>query len=185
MKISEQKLRQLIRESIIHEMNSLQENFNQDKPVLLEANPRMTAGELRQALKKVSSEKDKKKVIELGKKMGLWGAKTALTVGFGPVGGLIATAIDAGLDTKDLIKKAKDLSPEAKKSSPLWDVLSIDPDVSDVVHDSIEDKFLDAYGRSVQDLDDDAIIPDADIELNRWIKRKYNGVDVKKVASED
>ena len=182
MKISEQKLRQLIRESIIHEMNSLQENFDKDKPALLEADPRMTAGQLRQALKKVSSEKKKTKVSELGKKMGLWGAKTALS-SFGPFGVLAATAIDLGLDAKDLIKKAKDLSPEDKRSSPLWDVLSIDPDVSDVVHDSIEDQFINAYGQSVQDLPDEAIIPDADVELNKWIKQKYNGVDVRKVAS--
>ena len=182
MKISEQKLRQLIRESIIHEMNSLQENFNKDKPVLLEANPRMTAGELRQALKKVSSEKKKTKVIEFGKKVGLWGAKAGLAATFGPVGALIGTALDFGLDAKDYIKRIKDLSPEDKRTSPLWDVLSIDADVSDVVHDSIEDQFINAYGQSVQDLPDEALSPDADVELNKWIKQKYR-VDVRKVAS--
>lgn len=185
MKISEKKLRQLIRESVIHEMNSLQENFDKDKPVLLERNTRMTAGELRQALKKAKGQKLKQMSAETAKKAGLWGLKTGLSVAIPGVGPILATAIDAGLDIKDLIKKAHDLSPEAKKSSSLWNLLSIDADVSDVVHDSIEDKFLDAYGRAAENLDDDELLPDADVELNRWIKRKHNGVDVKKVASED
>ena len=85
-------------------------------------------------------------------------------------------------DAKDYIKRIKDLSPEDKRTSPLWDVLSIDADVSDVVHDSIEDQFINAYGQSVQDLPDEALIPDADVELNKWIKQKYR-VDVRKVAS--
>lgn len=138
----------------------------------------MTAGELRRALRAAKGRRVKDLGGEVAKKAGLYGLKAAL--GVLPGGGSLSAAIEAGLDVGDLIGKARSLKPREKKSSPLWDILSIDPDVSDVVHDSVEDRFLDAFAAAVEDLPDDAPLPDADRELARWLEREYNGVRVAK-----
>lgn len=165
--ITESALRSLIQEAILAERDEM-----------TQGNLTMTAGELRRALKNARGKNIMSIGNEVAKKAGLYGLKAAL--GALPGGGTITAALEAGLDIADIVGKAQNLKPREKKSSPLWDVLSIDPDVSDVVHDAVEDKFINAYAQTVEDLPDDTPIPDADRAFSKWLEREYNGVQVAK-----
>lgn len=170
--ISEQKLRSLIQEAILSERDEMDA-----------AASTMTAGELRRALRNARGKNVMTIGGEVAKKAGLYGLKAAL--GTLPGGGTISAALEAGLDIADIIGKARNLKPREKKSSPLWDVLSIDPDVSDVVHDAVEDRFIDSYAASIESLPDDAPLPDADRAFTKWLEREYNGVQVAKVRRDE
>ena len=138
----------------------------------------MTAGELRRALRAAKGRRLAALGGEVAKKAGLYGLKAAL--GALPGGGTLSAAIEAGIDLGDIVGKARDLKPREKKSSPLWDILSVDPDVSDVVHDEVEDRFIADFTAGVEGLPDEAPLPNADRELARWLSREYDGLVIGK-----
>ena len=57
--------------------------------------------------------------------------------------------------------------------------------MSDVVHDAVEDRFIDSYATSIESLPDDSPLPDADRAFTKWLEREYNGVQVAKVRRDE
>jgi hypothetical protein len=160
MRLTESHLRQLIREFLILEADS------------------MTVGDLRQALSYAKGKKAKAAAAEFakeaGKKAGLAGVKTVLSFIPGAAG--VADYIEKGADIADLAKAAKDsLSPKEKKTNPLWDKLSIDPQTAAIVDDGVEDQFIVDLGRMIDGMSDDSEIPNADTQLASWLKSRYSG----------
>jgi hypothetical protein len=70
--------------------------------------------------------------------------------------------------------------PEDKDKHPLWDRLTIDDEVSKILADPVEEKFLTYLSNTVGDLPDDADFPDIDSELSTWLKNMYGGNHVTK-----
>jgi hypothetical protein len=145
---------------------------------LIREEARMTVGELRRALRAAKGKKVAAIGGEAAKKIGLYGLKAAL--GALPGGGTLSAALEAGLDVADVIGKAGGMSTRERTSSPLWDLLSIDPDVSDVVDDDLENRFIKKFADGVSGLPDDAPLPDADATFSQWLSGEYGGVKVSK-----
>lgn len=161
MRITETALRRAIR---VEALRILQEDIR--------------VGDLRAQLRAAKGKKLRDAGVHTAKKMGVLGLKGALSLI--PGASFVGDAIEAGAEIKDLIDVAKSLKPKEKESSPLWDFLTIDPDVSDILDNGVEDKFLLDLGKDVESLPDDAILPDADVQLNSWLKSNYGGTQVLK-----
>jgi len=142
------------------------------KKVLKEDDGRIkSVGELKKALQAARGQKVKNVADAYAKKAGFLGLKAAL--GLIPGGGTLATAIEAGAEIKDVIDTVRSIDPKAKKNSPLWDILSIDPNIADVVDAKVEDDFIKDYAQGVERLPDDSPIPDADVAFSTWLKRDH------------
>ena len=86
---------------------------------------------------------------------------------------------DAGYELYDIgspVFKNKD-----KKDNPLIDLLTIDPDTSAIVDDTVESNFLKFLGKTIQGKNDDDELPDADTLLSNWLKTKFDGSNVNKM----
>ena len=60
------------------------------------------------------------------------------------------------------------------------DALNVDDNVSKIVDDPIEVKFLNYYANLINDMDDDAPLPDATTELQDFLAAKFEDNTVKK-----
>lgn len=135
----------------------------------------LKVGELKRALggaeEKKSSRKREKITKAAGKTAAKLGGKAILSLI--PGASAIADAIEVGMDIKDVYDTTKDSDPKTKRKDPVMDVLTVDPDVSTVVDDDIENEFLRNLAAGVEGLPDDAEIPDADEEFTKYLKDKY------------
>ena len=164
MRITEKQLRQIIRETLIREAEAI------------------TVGDVKKALEYAKGKKMKDAVIamtkEAGKKAGMFGIKSVLS--FIPGAGAIASGIEAGMEMKDLYSAAMSTKPEDKKDNPLWDYLTIDPDTSGIVDDAVEARFIKDLADRIAALSDDVTLPDADEQLNSWLKGEFGGTHMAK-----
>ena len=66
------------------------------------------------------------------------------------------------------------------KSNTGLDSLNVDDDISKIVDDPIEVKFLNYYANLINDMDDDEPLPDASEELQDFLATNFNDNTVKK-----
>lgn len=76
-------------------------------------------------------------------------------------------------DTVSMIKKYYSAEDNFKTNTGL-DKLNIDDNVSKIVDDEIETAFLKALIDMLDDMNDDDEIPDVNLELQKFLKRKFN-----------
>jgi hypothetical protein len=157
MKITESRLRQIIREEI-------------------------TVGDVRKALDYAQG-KSYEDALErttkvVSKKLKKTGIKTVLSLIPGAAGAW--EWVSLGMDMKDLYDAATNVTPKEKKKNALWDKITIDPEVSDIVDDDVEAKFIQHLGDTISGLPDDDVLPDADTQLSNWVHRNYKGTQIKK-----
>jgi hypothetical protein len=168
MKTNERLLRQYIRESI------------RDRELLNEDT--LKVGDLRAALNYTKGKKLKDAAAAVAKEAGKKGLGLAVDALASLVPGLgaVMDAIETGMELKDLYDAAANAKPEAKKTNPLWDRISIDPDAPAIVDDAIEAEFTDPLSDKVKYLDDEDELPDADVQLAGFLKSKFNQAHVAK-----
>ena len=168
--------------------SSVSETLSLIKELIVEApNPderfsRVTVGDMKKALAYAKGKKTSELVASATKKAGekalAGGAKAILNLI--PGAGSVAQAIETGLEIKDIYDAAKEASPKAKKSNPLWDRLTIDPDKAAIIDDEVEERFISDLNNRIQKLPDDEEIPDADRQLDFWLSNKYTGSKIVK-----
>ena len=138
---------------------------------------RMKVGDVKQAMSLLK----KHKTIEAAKSAAKSAGKASVNtlLGFIGLGGWKEAAeigmniFDAGCEIYDIgspVFKNKD-----KKDNPLIDLLTIDPDTSAIVDDTVEGNFLRYLGKVIQGKNDDDELPDADSMLSDFLKNKFDG----------
>ena len=153
-------LRLLIRESILLE----------EEEILV--------GDIKKAKQALVKYKTKEAGLEALKSVGK--ATAGTLAGLMGLGGY-SSFIDAGINIADTIQAAKGkVKPEDKKKNPMWDLLTLDEPTAAILDNSVEDKFIQDFSKGVEALPDDAKVPNADTQLNNWLKAKYNGRRVEK-----
>ena len=151
MKITKRQLRRLVRE----------ERF---RALLSEASPEIeNVGDLKAALAAAS-----------GKKRDAQG-KAALT-DFGK--GFLADLLPGGgtaLSIYDLLKSTYTMDDEARTGTAL-DYLDVDDNISAIVDNPIETKFLNALAKEVEAMSDDTPLEDLNMTnlLSRYLKGEFN-----------
>ena len=165
MRITEAQLRKIIR----RELDRLDE-------------AQLTVGDVKAALKYAKGKKMKAAAAEAakeaGKKAGMLGVKSVLSLF--PGAAAVAEYIETGMELKDIYSAAKSAKPNEKESNPLWDMLTIDPDISSIVDDEVESRFVSDLADRVSNLPDETALPDADEQLANWLKRKFSGAHITK-----
>lgn len=162
---AERHLRLLIREelSLLHEVD-------------------ITVGDVKKALEYARGKRVKDAAAEVakeaGKKAGMLGLKSVLSLI--PGAAAVQDAIETGMELKDLYSAATSVTPDVKKANPLWDILTVDPDTTAILDDEVEARFIKALGARVAALPDDTKLPDADTQLNNWMKGEFGGTQVTK-----
>lgn len=143
---------------------------------ILAEQQQFTVGDLRAALKAAKSKDMKAAAIEMSKEAGKKGALALLK--FIPGVAQAKDAIELGEFGYDLYKAASGISPKDKKKNSLWDILTIDPDTSAIVDDSVEAKFIKAMGDQAVGLNDSDPLPDIDDQLTDYLKGQYSGTHI-------
>lgn len=138
----------------------------------------LKVGDVKAALTAAKKSQNIEKAKAAAKEAGKKGIMMALNMI--PGAGAIASAIEGGLELKDLYDAAKDMDPKDKKKNPLWDILTIDPETSAVVDDGVEGKFIKDLSQNVMSRGDNEDLPDADSMLKIWLKNKYSGTHIAK-----
>ena len=106
-------------------------------------------------------------------------ASVSTVLGFIGLGGWDKWA-EVGMNVFDASYELYDIgSPvfknKDKKDNPLIDLLTIDPDTSAIVDDTVEGNFLRYLGKVIQGKNDDDELPDADSMLSDFLKNKFDG----------
>lgn len=166
MRKEEKLLREYIRESI-----------NNKKAI-----NELRVGDLRDAMKYARGKKIKDAFAEVSKEAGKKGVAVGLKALLSLVPGAagVADIVEKGAELKDFYDAAMSVSPEEKKKNPVWDKITIDPDTSAIVDDALEAEFINLLGDRIKYLDDDDELPDADKQLNNFLKNKFNKSHVTK-----
>lgn len=163
MKVTEKKLRKIIRESI---GRVLREQTEKD----------MTVGYVLdsiKAFKEIEEEQDSKKKKQKEKdyvEKRLWqGAK------------LFASMFPGGSATVKLVKFVRDATkkniPDAQSSKdPILAALDIDDRYAEILDDNLELQFIEATLKELEGLDRDSKIPDMDRELEKFVKSKHQTI---------
>lgn len=147
--------------------------------IMLEAEvDNITAGDVRQALKYAKGKNMKDVAAAVAKRTGMLGVKSLLS--FFPGAGAIVDTIEAGADIKDLYDAAQSSKTTEKKSNPLWDILTIDPDTSTILDDKVEQDFINDISAEIETLPDNAKLPNADTQLNNYLKTMHNNTYITK-----
>ena len=153
-------LRLLIRESILIE----------EEEILV--------GDINKAKQALVKHKTKEAGLEALKSVGK--ATAGTLAGLMGLGGY-SDFIDAGVNIADTVTAARGkVKPEDKKKNPMWDLLTLDEPTAAILDNSVEDKFIQDFAAGVEKLPDDAKVPNADTQLNNWLKDKYSGRRVEK-----
>jgi hypothetical protein len=164
MRITESALRKIVREEI---------SFQLLREV---AESEITVGDLRDTLKlakRIKGNPTASKIADVSKAIGGTASDVASEVILGAIPGAgLAKALAGG--ALNIFSAAKG-SPKPKdpKAAQLWDLLTIDKDSQDVLDDGIVDEFVEELDDKVADLPDDAKIPNADTQLQNFLKRYY------------
>ena len=170
MKNDERLLREYIRNSLRQQLLSEEDNGS------------VTVGDIKSALEYAKGKNLKSAFAAASKEAGKKGAKLGLNflLSLLPGASAVSSAIEAGLEFKELANAAKSVSPEAKKTNPAWDLLTIDPDKSAIVDDAIEADFFKAISDKIKNLDDDDVLPDMDVQLNSYLRNRFNNTAITK-----
>jgi hypothetical protein len=175
MRITESQLRRIVRQELAVSMI--------EHAVLTEA---VTVGDVKQAIeiakKAKNAETAKQGAVAVGKPavkalVGLF------TAGLGPI---IIDAVEAGMEAGevawDLYGASQSIKPAQKNSHPLWQKLTVDPETSKILDDSVEDEFANHLEQQIRGLADTDELPDTDELLRDWMKGKYSGAHVAKAV---
>ena len=90
-----------------------------------------------------------------------------------PVLGTAFRLFGASKDSKEILRKLYSAEDSFKTNTGL-DKINIDDDVSKIVDDEIENAFLKALVDMLNDMDDLEEIPDVNVALQNFLKRKFN-----------
>ena len=90
-----------------------------------------------------------------------------------PVLGTAFRLFGASKDSKEILRKLYSAEDSFKTNTGL-DKINIDDDVSKIVDDEIENAFLKALMDMLNDMDDLEEIPDVNVALQNFLKRKFN-----------
>ena len=71
-------------------------------------------------------------------------------------------------------------APDETKTNTALDKLNIPDEASKIVDDNLEEEFINVFMQSLEDLPDNAPIPDAAEHLEKWLSGKFSGTTVKK-----
>ena len=120
-----------------------------------------TYGELKQAIKAISS---KQKGVKIG--------NVAIDVALGAIPGL-----GAAKTTFDVVKAAF-FKPDTKKTNSWLDKLDIDDEMSSIVDDTVENGFLEMITKTIESESDDSPL-EQNFNMNQkmvdYLKKKYGG----------
>jgi len=124
-----------------------------------------TVGDLRKALAQIKSARNLKDVGKTGVAVASSAADIS-TVGVFPV--------------LKLLWKKSQKDPGLAKRNKVLDKLMIDPEVSKVLDDKIEGRFLQDVAKAIEGKDDDERLEDMDMTrmLAKYIKKDYDGTIV-------
>ena len=167
MKISEQKLRLIVREEILKQEILKEESkhklsFDERLRLKHEFDNLRTIGDLKKFIKRINS------LIRAG--VGVDGLKSV-------AGDAIKDAIPFGGTAVSLVNTVRKMYslPDEKKISSNLDVLNVDDEVSKIVDDTIEDNFLIvALDQMTNSKNDNDPIPNMTKSLQKYIKGKYD-----------
>jgi hypothetical protein len=164
MRITESALRKIVREEISSQL------FREA------IDGKMTVGDLRdtlKAIKKVKGSPTANKVADVSKALGGAATDVASEIILSAIPGAgLAKAVAGG--AFNIFSAAKGSpKPKDKKAMQLWDLLTIDPQTQQLLDDKIVDEFIEELDDIVTDLPDEADIPDADVQLQNFLKADY------------
>ena len=150
------------------EMKLIMENWRSS--VLSEQEELSTVGDLRAALQA-------HRAAEAGKEAG----KEAMDIILGALPGVgnIYTALKGTKTAVSALNKIYGADDKFKSNTGL-DVLNVDDNVSRIVDNTVEVKFLNYYANLISDMDDDELLPNATSELQDFLKTNFNDNTVKK-----
>ena len=125
---------------------------------------------MRAALNKINLAKKASGAAGVGKDFAKDAAMNIVS-DFIPGAGTAKTVIDLVRSVWDPLGS----QPDKKTGSPL-DKLQIDPEVSKIVDDTVEEKFLDAIGKELEKMDDNTPLNNLDMTkaLQKYISREYD-----------
>lgn len=145
----------------------------------------LKVGDIRQALDAAKGDSEKSDIATISKsaarKLGRRAA--GLAINTLPGGSVAWTAFNVARDMRDLYKKAKHIPDSEKKKNPLWDYLTLDPEIADILDDGVEQEFVDWLATKVEDMPDDAYLPNAEDQLADYLMRYYGGHYIAKMGS--
>ena len=158
----------------------LKEIINEEYRAVLSEQEIRTVGELRAALANIQRAKARAGGAEAGKQAAMDAAKEFGVEALMQVSGLSAmsAAAKAGIAIFDVVKGAHDAKGRKpkKKTGSVLDKLQIDPEISKIVDDTVEDMFLDAMAQDIAELDDDESVDALDMTkaLQKYIAREFD-----------
>ena len=123
-----------------------------------------TYGDLKKVLKAISLKQKGEKIISQGKEVAI-----DTLLGLIPGAGTAKTVLGF---LKAAVKK-----PDTKKTSTWLDRLDIDDKVSQIVDDTIENQFMDAMAKKIEQEADDKELGDdfnMNTELQQWLSNTYD-----------
>lgn len=117
------------------------------------------------------------RAAEAGKEAG----KEAMRIILGALPGVgnIYTALKGTKTAVSALNKIYGADDKFKSNTGL-DVLNVDDNVSRIVDNPVEVKFLNYYANLISDMDDDELLPNATSELQDFLKTNFNDNTVKK-----
>ena len=123
-----------------------------------------TYGDLKKVLKAISLKQKGEKIVSQGKEVAI-----DTLLGFIPGAGAAKTVLGF---LQAAVKK-----PDSKKTNTWLDKLDIDDKVSQIVDDTIENQFMDAMAKKIdQEVDDKELGDDFNMntELQQWLANTYD-----------
>ncbi len=158
MRITESSLRKIVKEEI--SLQLLREATESGK---------ITVGELKAAIKYAEGKNKAQARLEAAKAGATEGTLAALQM---------IPVIGTGFSAFGVLKSiyttfSREKKPKAKTQNPLWDILTIDEMTSALLDDAVEKEFIKDLDELISRLDDDDEIPDADKQLQAWLRHNY------------
>jgi len=137
---------------------------------VIQEEPLQTVGDLKRLIKT-------HRAMEAGKELGKKAAEAAIEQV--PVVSNIFSLWRGAQDAKEIIGKLYGAEDTFRSSTGL-DKLNVDDNVSKIVDDPIEVAFINDLLATIEDMDDLAPIPDVNVELQKYLARKFDNNQVKR-----
>lgn len=137
---------------------------------VIQEEPLQTVGDLKKLIKT-------HRAMEAGKELGKKAAEAAIEQV--PVVSNIFSLWKGVQDAKEIIGKLYGAEDTFRSSTGL-DKLNVDDNVSKIVDDPIEVAFINDLLATIEDMDDLAPIPDVNVELQKYLARKFDNNQVKR-----
>jgi len=149
------------------DMKLIMENWGR---FVIQEEPLQTVGDLKKLIKT-------HRAMEAGKELGKKAAEAAIEQV--PVVSNIFSLWRGVQDAKEIIGKLYGAEDTFRSSTGL-DKLNVDDNVSKIVDDPIEVAFINDLLATIDGMDDLAPIPDVNVELQKYLARKFDNNQVKK-----